>query len=549
LGVKRKIRHYVGRFLTKLFPRFDVHVEITLSPYDGIEEFYRSLYALHKVASLEQIGHDFEHFSKLKPDKQISEVVQIIKEMVANGEFVTVIDEGSVYDDAGQYQPYLAEVIGRFATSPGPVLGFIQTRMMPLYLRSNLKSAFHTYLHPLSDEQTLELLSFSLKQADIIFSAAQLESISQHLDGHPFNVRFATQYIKNYGIASLIGDPSELIEWKRRRAEDFLSRIEFEDIDVDILAILNEYRYVASDMLMSIVTGDPVAIIRHLRGLEELCCVERREQYFHIAAPLRDAIRRDKRFEKPDAWKQKVGASICEALKDYKNEDHVSVAIIESATIAAAAGASAPPFLSNLILPSHLLRIARDYYDLRKSGVCIEFCKRAFDMKSRLTVDGQIEVLRLWGLSAIRIDDKQSYQMVLGELANYGSNIAKRNTYFLEGFYLRRHDRLDDAEEKFLSAWRLSKDNQSINHQLASLYCKQRRYNDAEAYARAAYRTAPTNPFNIDILAETLLGKMQFGLSVDVREVNRVLGELRIYGDAPGSSFYLIRDAQRRARD
>lgn len=118
-----------------------------------------------------------------------------------------------------------------------------------------------------------------------------------------------------------------LIEWKRKRAEDFLSRIEFEEIDIDILAILNEYRYVASDTLVSIIDADPINTLRHLRGLEELCCIERRDQYFHIAAPLRDALRRDKRFERADKWRLKVASAICDAVKDYKDEDHVSVPI------------------------------------------------------------------------------------------------------------------------------------------------------------------------------------------------------------------------------
>lgn len=87
-----------------------------------------------------------------------------------------------------------------------------------------------------------------------------------------------------------------------------------------------------------------------------------------------------------------------------------------------------------------------------------------------------------------------------------------------------------------------------MNRELAGLFCKQRRYPEAESHARSVYQIAPTNPFIIDILLETLLGKQQIGLPVDQDEINRLLGELRVYGDAPGSSFYLVRDAQRRAR-
>jgi hypothetical protein len=45
-------------------------------------------------------------------------------------------------------------------------------------------------------------------------------------------------------------------------------------------------------------------------------------------------------------------------------------------------------------------------------------------------------------------------------------------------------------------------------------------------------------------MAETLLGKAHMGLTVDQAELTRLMHELKIYGDAPGSSFFLVRTAQ-----
>jgi len=50
-------------------------------------------------------------------------------------------------------------------------------------------------------------------------------------------------------------------------------------------------------------------------------------------------------------------------------------------------------------------------------------------------------------------------------------------------------------------------------------------------------------------LAEILLGQSASGLRIDHSELSRLLNELRIYGDAPGSSFFLIRQAQAFARE
>jgi tetratricopeptide (TPR) repeat protein len=548
LGIGR--RTFLKKTLSRFFPGIiEAYLDITLSRYQGADDFFRSLYALHRANPVAQTAQEFEAFSKLTELQKIESIARIIIEISENNEMIVVVDEGGVYDDAGEYHPYLLKVIESLASCSRPVLGFIQTRMMPLFRRAEVKSAYHVYLKPLADEATKDLLSLSLKQEKIDFTTEQLDDITSHLDGHPYNARFAVEFIKSYGIDGLIMDPSELIDWKRRRAEDFLKQLKFNEIEVEIIAVLSDYRYMAQEMLVSVVDGEPLEVATKLRRLEEYCCIERREGYFHISVPIRDAVARDKRFIKPQSWRQSIGAAICDAISDYQDDDHVPVAIIESATFAAAHGARAPALIANMILPSHLLRIARDHYDRARRSLCMEFCSRAYQMKDRLTVDAQVEVLRLWGLSAVRSNDVAAYNKITELFSGYSTKVSRRVSYFLQGFYLRVNNRIDEAEKFFLKAWDLGKQNESINRELASLYCKQKRYNEAEMYARAAYEIAPTNPFIIDIMVETLLGKLHFGLTVDPSELSRLMADLKIYGDAPGSSFFLIRDAQRRGRE
>ena len=472
----------------------------------------------------------------------------MITEIISTGEFIIIIDEGGVYNEEGDYQLFIKDILIRLGSFSHPVVGFIQTRMMPFSLRHEYKRSFHQYLRPINDDSIKELIIFYLKQIGVDFSSEEINNVSQLLDGHPYNVQFAVKYISEYGIHSIIYDPSDLIAWKRRRAEDFISKIKFVNIEIDILSILHEYRHFSSDMLMAVLSVDGAETAKSLRRLEEFCCIERRGGYFHISAPIRLAIGRDRRFKKTPEWLQAIGSAVCEAIKDYQNHDFVSVPIIESATIAVAKGASAPAFLSNMILPSHLLSIARDYYDRGKRGLCVEFCKRAYEMKHRLPRDAQVEVLRLWGLSTIRQNDMAAFHSILRELKKYRLDVARRISLFLEGFNFRVRGKYDDAETKFIDAHNISPNNQSINREIANLYCKQKRYGDAELYARAAYKIAPTNPFIIDILAETLLGQIDMGIKVNLEELDNLLSELEIYGDAPGSSFFLIRQAQQKAK-
>lgn len=278
--------------------------------------------------------------------------------------------------------------------------------------------------------------------------------------------------------------------------------------------------------------------------LQDFCCVEFRNGFFHLASPIREAIRRDVRFSHEDTWHEAIAQAICDTAAEYKEDDDVPVSIIEAATFAQARGATAPAYLKNLVLPSHLLMIARELYDKHLRPQCIEFCKRAYEMKGRMTRDAQVETLRLWGLSAARGNETDEFDFVISELRQFSYPTASRIRLFLEGFYSILTGRLDIAERRFVEAWGLAPRNAHINRELASLYCRQKRYNEAEQYARSSYGIQKTNPYIIDILLETLIGKKSAGQTVDDQEISRLRQELQDQSIESDTIFYDMREAQ-----
>lgn len=539
----------IGRktFLTRCFqsslPRLNP-VPITISQYDGPEELFRTLYALHIVSSKTQSHRDFRDFANLNGDDKISRITAIVEQMSDQDEYLLVSDDNGVYDDSGYYHDFLHKLVTSVKRRRHPVFAFIQTRMMPYSKRFGESRWFHIKLNPLNDEEMSQLMRLLLNHEQVEFDANKIEEIAKNLDGHPYNAKFALGFCLTYGVDALFEDPTDLLEWKQRRAEDFLQKINFSDVDIDILSVLQEYRYIAAETLNAALSGRSIADIRSsLRALEDLCCIERQGSHFHISSPIRDSIGRDKRFNRSRDWRQKIAVSICDGLNDYSDDDQIPIAILADATAAAARAPNPPEFLSNLILPSHLLRIARDLYDRNHRRDCMTFCQKAYEMRDRLTSDATVEVLRLWGLSAIRTGPQQfpDYKRVLDGLSRISSKIARRTSFFLQGFQARMTDRPDEAEEKFLKAYDLSPRNQSICRELGQLYCSQQRYVEAERYAREAYEIAPTNPFIIDVLLEALIGAAGSGSRNRDDEIARLFDELRSYGDRPGSSFFLLR--------
>lgn len=538
-------RTFVEKTFKKILPRvFNSVVPVNFQRHEGAEELYRSLYALNEPSNLRQTLDDFATFSTLSNGEQISLIVDQIRDMSSNGELIMIVDDGGVYTEEGNYQDVFAAILKELDTSKRPMIAFVQTRMMPTPKRADYARSFHHYLKPLDDESVREILSFLFQELEIDYDSSQTTKLVELLDGHPYNIRFAVEFVASYGLESLLSDPRDLVDWKRRRASDYLAQIGFNDVEGDILALLTEYRHVASDMILELLEGNDSESIEALRRLQDFCCIELREGYFYISPPIRDAVARDDRFQRDLTWKRSIGSEICKAISQYRDGDQVPVSIIDSATIAAAQGATAPAFISALILPSHLLRIGRDHYDRRRWSSAIQFCQRALESRNRLPADAQIEALRIVGSAAARIDSHALYDQALADLEEFKTSYARRVRFFLQGFYARLNNKLDTAEQMFKEAWNLARNSESINRELASIYCKQYRFVEAEPYARAAYENSPNSPYILDIMAETLLGKERQGLPVNFEELSVVLDRLKRYGDAPGSSFYLVRLAQ-----
>ncbi len=150
---------------------------------------------------------------------------------------------------------------------------------------------------------------------------------------------------------------------KRRRAQYFINKLDFSDDEEELIALVREYRYLSSEVLIALAGAETANVSRSLRILEEHCCIERRENYYCVAPPLRDAIRRDARFPRSSEWKKSVAEKVNAVIGEYENDDSISISVLEAGAVRAAKGADAPQFLANLILLSLLLRIARELYD------------------------------------------------------------------------------------------------------------------------------------------------------------------------------------------
>ena len=540
-------RTFVRRTLSKLFPRlYSAFITETVAANQSIDDLYRALYRTTRVSSIQDQVEDFTRFSNQDADEKARLVSEILSEMAENGEMLIVLDEGNgVFDDSGALFPHWKDILEHISNMDRPIISFIQTRMQPYRLRGSQSLSYHQRLDAIKSEDAKEIIGFTLKQLGVEFTDEQLDQLSEISGGHPFNIRFAAGLAQHYGVEPFLQDPSLYIAWRDKRGEAFLSEITFSAIEEEIVACLVDYRYLATDAMLELIDASLEETSEALRNLQDFCCLEFRDGMFHLANPIREAARRDERFQRDASWHRAAASKIVRAIEVYSSEDQVPLGLLETATMAAVRGDGAPDYVRALILPSHLLVMAREHYDGGRRAQCIDLCKQAYSFKATMTIDAQVEALRLWALSAARLKNDPEFNQAVGHLQSYRRPVSERVLAFSQGLKARLEHRDDDAESFFKKAWGFSKTNASINRELAKIYSGQRRYIEAEKYARQAYSTSPTNPYILDIMLEVLLGKRAQGMSVDADELVEITTSLERYGNEPGLSFYPVREAQR----
>ncbi len=540
-------RTFIKNTLTKLFPRFySGFVLETVNNNQGIEDIYRAIYRLTKVSSNIDQLEDFERFAKDDETSQIASITHMIRGMCNLGELLIVFDEGNgIFDDSGELFPHWRKIVDDLADVKRPALAFIQTRMQPFRLRQKGLLSFHQKLDAIQYDDTKEIIMFSLKQKEVAYTEQDIDDLATLSGGHPYNIRFAVGLAANYGVEPFLKDPGQFIAWRDKRGEDFIREIAFDELEEDIVAYLIDYKYLATDAIVDLVDGGVEQTIESLRNLQDFCCVEFRDGMFHLAAPIRESARRDDRFTRSDDWRRSAANTISEHISLYEPEDEIPLNLLETATMASIRSDDSPDYVRALVLPSHLLIVAREHYDNKRRELCISLAKQAYDLKVNMTADAQIEALRLWALSAARIKDAKEYAQAMKLLKSKGSKTAVRVAAFVSGFKARLDNRDDEAEAHFIEAWNLSPTNASINRELAKIYCGQKNYVEAEQYARQAYSVAPTNPYLLDIMLEVLLGKQATGLDVSINEIRDVQAALKVHGNEPGLSFFPVREAQK----
>jgi tetratricopeptide (TPR) repeat protein len=295
-----------------------------------------------------------------------------------------------------------------------------------------------------------------------------------------------------------------------------------------------------------VAASDAAIVSAALANLIDYHIVEADLNAFSISPPLWIAVERDSRFELPSHKEASILSVISEELTAKQDTDEISASMIDAAILATLQqGGELPPLFAALLLPSHLVWLARRRYNKKRLEECIQLARSALASVGRLSPAGKVEACRVLCLAAARRDQQDDFNVGIKALrADATDAWLRSNVNFLLGFNARMRGRFPEAEGLFRSAYEDSPGNFSAAHEIASICLARGNLGDAESFARQAFESAQDNAYILDILLRVLMARQQQEHKNSDDEIALLFNRLEGVGEEEGRSFYTTRRAE-----
>jgi hypothetical protein len=523
--------------------------EITLDNSEGAIEFYRALLNKCETYSVDVISTKQEVFGNSSNEGRAILSLDLINKISSAKQIVFLRGGDALISDSGVFPKWLSDIIEKLDASPWPKLAIVSRRTIAPSKRGNYPNVFFQPISSLDDDPSKQLLSLWLKHFSVAGKPQLVNDIAQYVSGHPRNIQVAARLAAEFGEGRLNAQRKEYLDALRNQASALLEGLAINEHREKLLALFAEYEYLSHEDL---VAADPLGNDENLPAalgyLVDYGILENDDHYIRLAPYLPIALSRYVWSPATKAYLEQCQENLLERVSLLVTTDLVDISTIDSAILAALRSGknSDNILLQRCLLPSHLLKVARDFYDKQNYGRAIALAWRAYDSKGKLSIDAQIECLRLTGLSAVRLADEMNFDKTLFQLKSYNEQLANRTANFVRGFKARFEGKPESAHDFFRKAYSLGGErNFHILRELAQLCRIRENYVEGEAYARAALGIAKENPFVIDNLLEILIQRHKADrkyLQSDI-ELQELLSRLENCSKFENRSFYESRRA------
>ncbi len=372
---RRALRDYLS---------LDIGPVIILEETDSIDKLqWQLIEETCDSGSRAEVSKLMAEFQGMSLSQQAEDVAKRISAIGKKNYAPVIIDKGVLLDDYGRYSDQVTAILEALLKYKDTYLVLIHRRRPEAPADEEIKQGLAFYrLNPLKLEHTELLLQQRLRISGVKATSPQIRDLAIYMEGYPPSVELACNYAREYGLGTLLSDKATLIDFQVRTFAPIIDRFKLQQIEWDILKTLGSESTLPLEVLALILGKTEEELVPFLKHLIDLNLATPVDINFSIAAPVKEAVHK-LRGNFTDLEYRGIGQKLLAKYWATKNEIP-SLAIVD-VTIHALANSDVQKLkdFGDLILPSQLLRVAKEAYDSKDWDKAIAFAKRTLSLDTR----------------------------------------------------------------------------------------------------------------------------------------------------------------------
>ena len=461
--------------------------------------------------------------ARLSDDKAAERALYNLRAIVATGSLPLFVDGGGLLNESGDFAESFEPFFRSLSQANDAYLFFVTSRKPT---RTEPLGASVVRIPPLPDREVYRLLQALAARINTQLSQAQLKDIAGHASGYPPACYFAIQLIKEYGIAAILANAGELVDFRVATFVSYVTRHALSKEENAMLRLLANISPLPLPVIGDHCGLDAQATSSAIVKLIDFSMISPDPSgLYAISDPLRDAIfKHSQFFNTPET--QKVAASLHLWLEQNADEQ---ISLSFSRVIYRVARQAKDTALAEKVvhLTADIFRLAEQAYNQQDYVVAVDGFRKVLELRPDLE---RATVLLVRALA--QLDEWDECNSLCSEME--GRQMPTRTTQFLRGFVSRKRSHFGDAIKHFELARKAGRHDVAVLRELASCYLISGNSANADACLKEAFELQPDNPYLIDMAVKVA---MELG---DLKRAGEQLERLRIFDAGP---FYWHRMA------
>jgi tetratricopeptide (TPR) repeat protein len=517
VGLPQIGRRSIARSVGKNVLGMQTTTELTVESGDDLRDIaFKLAVEIEPYAGATSLAGIQNEIARLSDHQAVERALRSLRAIVATGSLPFFVDGGGIMNESGEYADSLEPLFRALRDADDAYL-FLVTSRKPI--RTEPLGAPIVRVPPLNERDAHRLLQALAARVNIHLTQEQLRNVAGHASGYPPACYFAIQLIKDYGIAAILANSRELVDFRVATFVSYVTRHALSKGENEVLRLLANFSPLPLPVIGDHCGLDAVASSSAVVKLIDFSMISPDPSgHYAIADPLRDAVFKHSPFLTTSETK-KIAAALRLWLEQNPDEQ---ISLSFSRVIYRVARQANDPTLANKVvhLTADIFRLAEQAYNQQDYEVAVDGFQKVLEVRPDLE---RATVLLVRALA--QLDQWDECKKLCSEME--GRKMPTRTTQFLRGFVARKRSHFGEAIKHFELARKAGRNDVAVLRELASCHLISGNPTSADACLKEAFALQPDNPYLIDMAVKVAMELR------DLKTAGEQLERLRIFDVGP----------------